>query len=294
MTATLRFWPDWGFVKVSNEEQLQLKALGVYLVGRALQRLEWALSATAQAQPAYLASFFGELRIYERVGLLEDIGREAGAWQDNLLQSGALPVPIPTMNEMRARRVVWDALVQERLGGLHLVTPATTLQPQKLMGGVGQCLPLHVYTFLEPIEVSDLGETCLCLLVGSPTAAEQISLRAAENLLRRWYKHETGNKIGRVAWGRVLDRLTKEFPETSRPKEIMLLGYLKQRRDEVAHPERVSELADAETTFMNVLNLARELAKVLPAPTPFDALLPPALQLETGSSEPYPSSGRAR
>jgi len=64
-------------------------------------------------------------------------------------------------------------------------------------------------------------------------------------------------------WGAVLDKLTLEYDEKNRPKEISLLGYLKRRRDEVAHPDRVSALAEAEATLMNVCSLIGGLKKTL-------------------------------
>ncbi len=243
------------------DEKYSFTAVGVYFCGYDLERLEWAIDAIQK--PTELAQFFGRLRFYERVQSLEDIGREAKGYHDMLSDYAKPEVLTETKNALREARARWDALIRERLQDLYLVTPKSKLDPKHLMRGCEGFLEQGYSSLLEPIEVSDLNEACRCILVGSATAAEHIALRAAESLLRRWYERKTGNKLSRGTWGTVLDRLVKEYPENSRPKEISLLGYLKQRRDEVAHPDRVSRLTEAECTLMNVCGLLEGIQPIL-------------------------------
>lgn len=258
--AGLRFWIPGEVIKMVNEK-LELSAYGAYWIGFVLERLEWAIATIQDA--SQLAPFVGLLRGCERVHSFEDIGREAAYLHDKLSGYGVQPVSNSTKNELRDARARWDALLRERLQGLYLVTPKSKIDPRYLMQGIVGFLSQQYLPLLEPIEVIDLSEACSCILIGSATAAEHITLRAAESLLRRWYEYKTGKKLRRRTWGTVLKRLAREYPENSRPKEITLLGYLKQRRDEVAHPERVSSLTEAEATLMTVCSLIEGIAPVL-------------------------------
>ena len=242
-------------------EKIEFTALGVYGIGYNLDRLEWAI--TTIESPTELAPFLGNLRWYEQVRSFEDIGWEAKGFHDKLSSYKDKTVSYSDKNALRDARARWDALVRERLGNLYLVTPKSKIDPKHLMGGIEGFLSEKCLSVLKPIEKIDLFEACGCILIGSATAAEHISLRATESLLRRWYEYKTGKKLGRRTWGTVLNRLTKEYPENKRPKEIALLGYLKQRRDEVAHPDRVSSLIEAEATLMNVCCLIEGIEPVL-------------------------------
>lgn len=265
--SKLRFLDERGVIRMADEE-FYLSAWGAFCIGDNLERLEWAIATTRK--PTELAPFIESLRFYEQAHPFEDIGHEARDLH-NMLSSYEKPeVSAETINSLRDARARWYALIQERLQDLYLVTPKCKIDPKKLMRGIKGFLNQQGFSFLKAIEVSDLNEACSCILIGSATAGEHIALRAAENLLRRWYEYKTGKKLRYETWGTVLNNLVKEYPENKRPKEISLLGYLKQRRDEVAHPQRVSSLLEAETTLMNVCILIEGiepvLAKLAPSP----------------------------
>lgn len=260
MIAKQRLWVEREVIKMTDET-FKLTALGVYGIGYNLERLEWAIAAWENA--ATIAPFFGVLRFYEQIRSFEDIGREAKAYHDKLSNYKETKVSEVDKNSLRNARSRWDTLARERLQGLYLVTPKSRIDPKHLMQGCAGFLDSGYFALLSRIEVSDLNEACRCILVGSATAAEHIALRAAESLLRRWFEYKTGNKLSWGTWGTVLDKLVQAYPERKRPKEISLLGYLKQRRDEVAHPQRVSKLSDAEATLMNVCCLIEGIKPVL-------------------------------
>jgi len=244
------------------EEKFVLNAVGAYGIGYNLERLEWAIATIDDA--AQLAPFFERLRWYEQVRSFEEIGQEAKYHHNFLSSYGQQLVSENDKNTLRDIRSRWDALVRERLQGLYLITPLCKTDPKRLMKGIAGFLSQEHISFLKGIETIDLDEACSCILIGSATAAEHIALRAAESLLRRWYEYKTGKAMKYKTWGTVLDRLVKEYPEENkRPKEIRFLGYLKQRRDEVAHPDRVSSFLEAETTLMNVCCLIESIKPVL-------------------------------
>lgn len=265
MVSKIKFWIKWGAIKMANEK-LVFNAIGVYGLGWNLDRLEWAVATIQNA--AQLAPFLEVFRWYEQVKSFEDIGREAKLLHDKISSYREQMVPEAIKNQLRDAKTRWETLARERLQDLYLVTPECKIDPKLLMRGIEGLLNHKYSSLLERIEMIDLFEACGCILIGSATAAEHIALRAAESLLRRWYEYKSGNKLTRRAWGAVLNRLAREYPENRRPKEIALLGYLKQRRDEVAHPDRISTLTEAETTLMNVCCLITGIAPVLVKLTP--------------------------
>lgn len=251
------FWPPEVSVRMTAEDKLVLRPWGAFWLGLYLARLDWALNTVSQ--PTALAVFLYPLRDFCNIKSFEEIGAEATQWYDFLMGSPALSVSSQALENLKAARTRWHTLATERLQGLYLITPATVLQPKSLMQGIQGFLSKQEIATLAAIERRDLAEACACVLVGSSTAAERMALRAGESLLRSWYERTTGKQIARRSWGMVLNKLAEEYPETRRPKEIVLLGYLKERRNELDHPEKVSSQPDAETTLMNVFRLIRDL-----------------------------------
>ena len=236
--------------------KIYLSAAGAFHLAVLLIRLEWAIGPISVR--AQLAGFIEPLRFYEDVHGFEDIGKEATGWH-NSISNNVLPLILDTeKNSLRAAKTRWESLVSERLGEHYLLRAQSNLDHKKLNQGAIGFLPEDEYAFLDVMEVSDLSDACVCLMLGRATPAEYMALRSAEGLLRRWYEHKTGKQIMK-AWGRVLERLVKEYPEATRPKELAVLAYLKVRRDEVAHPERVSTMIEAEATLMTVFSLAADL-----------------------------------
>lgn len=104
-------------------------------------------------------------------------------------------VPQNTRNLLRDALTRWKAVITEVTKTLYLITPNTTLQPEKLLTGIMGITTVENTAILSDMEQHDLNEACKCILMDCPTAAEFIALRAAESLLRRWYERKTGKKI---------------------------------------------------------------------------------------------------
>ena len=104
----------------------------------------------------------------------------------------------------------------------------------------------------------DFREACVNTLVGNHTSAEFMALRATEGLLRKWYEHETDEDHQYEDWYGAIEQMTSEHDGSS-PKNLKLLDYLRDRRNEVAHPDRHSDKQDAEVTLQNAFEVAEEL-----------------------------------
>lgn len=153
----------------------------------------------------------------------------------------------------------WIGRLEEISKGWILFHPETHLKTNKLQQGSRAFLNSDEFNSIEPLEKENLDEAASSLLINNFTSAEFMALRTAESLLKRWYEKKTGKKLGRTTWGQVLDKLNEEFPEKERPKELHLLDYLRERRNEIAHPEAVSDSVAASTTFLNVISLCKNL-----------------------------------
>jgi hypothetical protein len=221
---------------------LTLRAYGVFQIGSELSRLEWALSTTTN--PYQLSDFVAPFRVYSNVYQLQDIGNEAAAYHDRLANYVGAVVSAQDMNTLREAKTRWETLVRERLERLYLITPTTIIDTRLLFGGITTLLSEQTRSTLEPTELADLNEAVWSLLVNAATAAEVMSLRAAENLLRRWYWKESGQEVNRKGWRTLLQWFTDEYPRIAEAQaELALLNYLNIRRNEVAHPDSISDTA---------------------------------------------------
>jgi len=153
----------------------------------------------------------------------------------------------------------WEGRLREISKGWILSYPETHIDAAKLTEGPKAFLSDDEFNTLEPLERQGLNEAASSLLFNNFTSAEFMALRTAESLLKRWYEKRTGRKLGRTTWGQVLDKLNQEFPKGERPKELLLLDYLRERRNEIAHPEALSNSVQASTTFFNVISLCKSL-----------------------------------
>lgn len=277
----LRFWPPSEVIVLAGE--VTLRPFGAFKLGEDLAKLEWGLSTTKDR--IMIMAGLANLRLYGEVTMFKEIGEEAASWHDTLLSQTNIEVSLVNMIALRIAKTRWVTIAGERMGDLYLVAPSGPLKPKQLFEGIAGFLDKEELAFISSLEKSDLREACKCLLIGSATACEFIALRASESLLKRWYKWKTGKVIKRVGWGQVLDKLTREYPvcEGSQPvpPELSALGYLKLRRDTIAHPDVVSVERDAAITLLTVFSLIGRLRAVMPNTSPG-----PASQSEQGSNEP--------
>lgn len=111
----------------------------------------------------------------------------------------------------------------------------------------------EVWSWMTERPRSDVREACRCLAVDAPTATVMLSLRAVEDRLREWYRHDVDESIERLPWGNLLDELEREYTDRNeRPSVLSDLDYLKRMRNEVTHPERSPSWREAEQTLHRV------------------------------------------
>jgi len=261
----LLFWPVLLEVKIDIDERKVLPPLGLLRMGSHLEQLRFLVATSSSIKDILHTS--KKFEVYEATDKFEKIGKEAKAWHELLSKRVAESRRPPITGAERVRLqsdiAAWKVLAEEKMKELYLAAPSTNIAPDKLIRGLTGFLEEDLAKLLTDQERGDLAEACNCILVGSNTAAEFMSLRAAESLLRRWYEKRTYQNLERKSWGFVLDKLTEAYPDRKRPNEIALLAYLKQRRDEIAHPQRSSTPQEAEATLLTVFSLIQALKDYL-------------------------------
>lgn len=157
----------------------------------------------------------------------------------------------------------WRGQIEMVLKEWILCRPQAHIDIGKLIKGARSFLADGEWNMLIPLEQEGLNEATQCLLFNNFTSAEFMALRTVESLLRRWYEKHTNKSIGDATFGQVLNRLDKEFPEPTRPREISPLYNLKERRNAIAHPEVISNEEEATMTFMLVIRQCKLLKNKL-------------------------------
>jgi len=84
-----------------------------------------------------------------------------------------------------------------------------------------------------------------------------ISLRVAENLVRKYYTKITGSIAMGKSWGEILNEL--EQSKKVKPSILGYLRYLKEKRNEAEHPDKRFAQEESERIFLYVKGLLEEL-----------------------------------
>lgn len=196
---------------------------------------------------------------------LRFITNEAKTHLDELSQkySENQRVRAQDLSDLQAVVGRWEGRLHQLLPSWVVSIPQAHIDAYKLMKGIKGFLDDNEIKALKPIEYEGLTEAASSLLHNNFTSAEFMALRTAESLLRRWYEKTTDSTLERARWGEVLEELNSKFPKEQRPKELSLLEYLRGRRNEIAHPEAISDEQKAVTTFYNVIEISKIIAKDL-------------------------------
>lgn len=103
---------------------------------------------------------------------------------------------------------------------------------------------------------SDLREGFELAGFNSPTATSMVLLRAAEGIVRNYYRKLTG-KNTKKDWDKLLDDLVDNY---KLPKSLSgYLHYLRKKRNEVMHPGKKFTQEESERILINVKNLLEEI-----------------------------------
>ena len=143
------------------------------------------------------------------------------------------------------------------------VPKTTSLDISKLSSGAKSFFEESEWNLLTELEQDGLNESATCLLVNNFTSSEFMALRSLESNLRRWYEWKKGRPIDNIKQFDIYNLLNEEFPDKGRPKEISALFHLVYRRNAIAHPDVISTVEDANTTFIYTISTFKAINKLI-------------------------------
>ena len=142
---------------------------------------------------------------------------------------------------------------------LPFPSKGTLIELNLLLGGLEFFLDNKTLTKLPDYVISDLRQTIECILAGLPTAGTMISHRAAEGVIRQYYKSKTNEEPTGKLYSIIEELISRK--DTDKP----LAGYLhfiRSKRNEAGHPPKIFSQRECEEAFNQVIQLIREIHKV--------------------------------
>ncbi len=237
----------------------------LYLLGQWIRRLAENVAITQHW--GNVRDTLDRLKDFKELGGLSFVGVEAEKikmrlastyWKDDDI------IAFQDRIQLQTDLSKWEGRIEEISKRWVLSFSQAHLDVSKLIGGGESFLKDEEWSILQSLEQKGLDEAATCLLHNNFTSAEFIALRTVESVLRRWHENKTGNNLERQMWGEILDELNELYPKKSeRPKELSLLDYLRGRRNEIAHPEAISNPEEATATFLNVIAVCKAVKNEL-------------------------------
>lgn len=150
---------------------------------------------------------------------------------------------------------LWFDRVQSEISEIVVFRAYTEgrLNPKKLCDGAKTFFQPKVWKKLPKIVKEDLEETAKCLLTQSWTASGLMSMRALESGVRKYYTEITGNSGDDKTFGQMTSELRNNQDADS--KLIGYLDYLKDTRNDLAHPNIRINQFEAEQAFQHTIQI---------------------------------------
>jgi hypothetical protein len=243
----------------------RMQLLSIYRFGILLtslkQKLETSLFGMGPGDENEL-SYLSDLSVLKNVELFKDIGDSIVGWSNYLSQT---PLSREVRKRLLSEVIRWERdfetiLDRGKLGIVHL--QCETLNLDNLRKGLEPFFPEAEIQWLTDLERESLDDARLCILIGAPTPAEFMCVRCFESILRRWYEWKTKKVIEKNGVKKILDGLIEAYGKEY-PAQLHLSKYLKETRDKLAHPDKISLQIEAESTFNIMVRFVRECQKVM-------------------------------
>lgn len=150
---------------------------------------------------------------------------------------------------------IWDDRLRNELSTRKTIEifKNGALNSEKLVKGAKEFFPEEIWSNLSSICKSDLNDACNCLLTKSWTPTVMISLRAAEDSIRRFYKFKVGKSTHKMGWKSIIDELGKMH--NINKSIIGYIDYIREIRNQAEHPDQIFDQMEAERVFHQVINV---------------------------------------
>jgi hypothetical protein len=133
------------------------------------------------------------------------------------------------------------------------------IDKSKLLSGVNSFLSEDILKQLSDNNKNDLNDAIKCILLHLPTPAAMITFRASEDILRLYYEKKTLNSSAGKRW---FDIITDLLNTKGIKKPLVdYLNYIRDKRNEAEHPDKVFTQRECEHAFMQVVNLITDVSK---------------------------------
>ena len=173
--------------------------------------------------------------------------------------------------ELQQKAIAWKGILRQELEQEQRIPAGDTglFDVQHLINSPRKLFSDIVWEWLDDRARSDIQEACKTLAINCSTSSVILSLRALEHCLRVWYVEEMGEEL-EAGWGQALGQLFTEFLENESSNDLMEqlgalpsvlsnLYYLKEKRNEVNHPEKSPSSQEARRTLMIVAATISEI-----------------------------------
>ena len=117
--------------------------------------------------------------------------------------------------------------------------------------------PKKKYSKLDKNVKIDLNQGITCILHKQPTPAAMILFRAAEGMVRVYYKNLMGKSPSKLDWWTIIGQLEK----TNKLKHSVIgyLHYIRDKRNEAQHPEKHFTQKESEAILLKIRDLIDEI-----------------------------------
>lgn len=174
-------------------------------------------------------------------------------------------------DELKEKASTWQHLLKENLKSQKRIPISNpgVLDVKQLIDSPNELFTSEVWSWLDERPKSDLKEACRTIAVGCSTSCVMLSLRAVEHCLREWYEFE--DEPLNAGWGHVLGQLIDTQIESEDrndsiisqlselPAVLSNLYYLKEKRNEVNHPDESPSPQEARRTLMIVASTITDI-----------------------------------
>jgi hypothetical protein len=162
-------------------------------------------------------------------------------------------------NSTELREVIrsWRVLLEKELFDRPIVeVRAKNLKAGDLVQGPKSFVRPETWERLSRIAKTGLSDATRALSAGAFTASVMVCFRVTEDIVRRYYTFKT-SKRARGSWKQLIDQLNKI--QLASPSMVGYLDYLRDRRNEAEHPDRIFGQEEAERAFLAVVGLVHEI-----------------------------------
>jgi hypothetical protein len=159
--------------------------------------------------------------------------------------------------ELREVIRFWWVLLEKELFDRPIIeVRAKNLKAGDLVQGPKSFVKPETWKRLSRIAKNGRSDATRALSAGAFTASVMVCFRVTEDIVRRYYAFKTG-KRARGSWKQPIDQLNKI--QLASPSLVGYMDYLRDRRNEAEHPDRIFDQEEAERAFLAVVGLIHEI-----------------------------------